>query len=305
MTIARLFLLFIFFSVAGWIMESIYESLLNRRWINRGFLNGPLCPIYGFGCLAVLGLYHWLNPPWYWLFLVSSALTTALEFVTSWLMEKVFHNRWWDYSHYPLNYKGRISLLVSLAWGVLCLGLVYGLEPFAVGLLSLLPTAAVQPLAIILAILVASDLAITIDAAVQLNRLLGQLQQLTLNMRQKSSLLADNWQKRLAALAGGLREWRSLASQVTAIQRRLLDAFPTLQSVSYPEALRRLRRWMHLHQQRLRFPAADLTLLRNVLALRQAGPKSDRPQPAGPAETGAAKAGPADNRPQGAGSRHE
>ena len=98
-TAAKIFLWLITYSFFGWVYESILCSITSGTLVNRGFLNGPLCPIYGFGALTII-LAFWQEPDisvWN-LFFSSMVLTCTLEYVTSWAMEKLFHARWWDYS---------------------------------------------------------------------------------------------------------------------------------------------------------------------------------------------------------------
>lgn len=100
--VEKLFLWFLFYSFCGWVYESILVSILERRPVNRGFLNGPLCPIYGagaVGAVVVLGQVH--NP--LVVFLLSMVGASILEYVTSWVMEALFHARWWDYSDYKIQ----------------------------------------------------------------------------------------------------------------------------------------------------------------------------------------------------------
>ena len=115
--VEKLFLWFLFYSFCGWVYESILVSILERRPVNRGFLNGPLCPIYGagaVGAVVVLGQVH--NP--LVVFLLSMVGASILEYVTSWVMEALFHARWWDYSDYKFNLNGRICLLGAFVFGV-------------------------------------------------------------------------------------------------------------------------------------------------------------------------------------------
>ena len=113
-----LFLWFLFYSFAGWVYESILVSVSERRLVNRGFLNGPICPIYGCGAVLAIVLLHDLHNP-FAVFLISSIGACMLEYVTSWGMEKLFHARWWDYSHRRFNIQGRICLLGAIVFGLL------------------------------------------------------------------------------------------------------------------------------------------------------------------------------------------
>ena len=112
-------LLFILFSFLGWLMETTLLSIQTKKWVNRGFMVGPFCPIYGVGVSAV---YLFLSPfsqNIFILFVAGVLFTSVLEYFTSWLMELLFHARWWDYSHHKINLNGRISLSISLCWGML------------------------------------------------------------------------------------------------------------------------------------------------------------------------------------------
>ena len=117
-------------------METVLCSIREHRFINRGFLNGPLCPIYGCGILLIL---TFLLPvrdsipraeaavPV--IFLAGAVLASAVEYFTSWAMEKLFHARWWDYSKHRFNLNGRICLSISAAWGLLATVFVYQIQP--------------------------------------------------------------------------------------------------------------------------------------------------------------------------------
>lgn len=129
-------LYFFIYSVCGWLMETVLCSIQERHFVNRGFLIGPLCPIYGVGVLCILTVLlpvrHGLSSQWLAvpiLFIVGALLASAVEYAASWLMEKLFHARWWDYSQYTYNLNGRICLPISLAWGALSTFFVYVVQP--------------------------------------------------------------------------------------------------------------------------------------------------------------------------------
>ncbi|KRM10567.1 putative ABC transporter permease [Paucilactobacillus suebicus] len=110
-------LYFFAYSVVGWLWESSYVSVRKRKWTNSGFLIGPVVPVYGFSMMAVLAVVEPFEKNIAMLFVMSAILITMIEYVTSWLMEKLFHARWWDYSKIPLNLNGRVALPISLFWG--------------------------------------------------------------------------------------------------------------------------------------------------------------------------------------------
>ncbi len=119
-----LFLFFIFCNI-GWVIESSIESLYRRHFINRGFLNGPYIPIYGFGGMTILICCMPFRHNGFLVYIVGVLSCTALEFFVGWVMETIFQKQFWDYSMLKFTYKNRISLIPSLFWGLLSLFLVY------------------------------------------------------------------------------------------------------------------------------------------------------------------------------------
>jgi len=150
-TVLNYVLYFFAYSAIGWLIESIYVSIAHRKLTNRGFLKGPMCPIYGTGatvfavCLtpvAKMGdpIFIWnffendqtvvLTDKIWLVVLLGMVLADTVEFITSVLMEKLFHARWWDYSDKFLNIQGRICLRHTLYWGLMCSIFVYVVHPF-------------------------------------------------------------------------------------------------------------------------------------------------------------------------------
>lgn len=137
--IARLFFLFISYSVMGWVVECIYCSINQHRFcIDRGFLIGPYCPIYGSCCLVmIIVLDKYLSDP-LTLFVLVMVVAGLIEYFTSLIMEKLFKVRWWDYSDLPFNIEGRVCLGIILAFGVLGLLFMYVVNPMYSDLVSLI-----------------------------------------------------------------------------------------------------------------------------------------------------------------------
>ncbi len=135
--ITDMVLYFFLYSFLGWAQETVQCSIREKRFINRGFLNGPLCPIYGCGALLIftclLPIKRGIASPWLsvpLVFLCGAVIASALEYVTSWAMEKLFHARWWDYSDKKWNINGRICFWISVGWGLLAAIFVFGIQPF-------------------------------------------------------------------------------------------------------------------------------------------------------------------------------
>ena len=110
--------LFLTYSVLGWIVEVAYHTILFKEIVNRGYLNGPVCPIYGFGVVLATALLAPFYDNLLILFLLGMLLCTIVELIGGWALDKMFHMRWWDYSNNRFNIGGYVCLLYSLMWGV-------------------------------------------------------------------------------------------------------------------------------------------------------------------------------------------
>lgn len=157
MNLSEMFLLFIFYSMFGWIIEVIQSYIRNHKFINRGFLIGPYCPIYGFGGLAItLLLRKYLEDPLI-LFFMSVIICSILEYSTSYIMEKIFKARWWDYSNKKFNIDGRICLETMVPFGILGLIMSYFINPIIFGLFSLMSSNLLDMIAFIIFIIFVID----------------------------------------------------------------------------------------------------------------------------------------------------
>lgn len=121
---------FFIYSFFGWLMETCYVSILDKKIVNRGFVTGPFCTIYGFGALSVYFILRPFQNNILTLFIMGVIVTSILEYFTGWLMEIIFKTTWWDYSNYRYNIKGRICLFNSIIWGILTIALFLFIQPF-------------------------------------------------------------------------------------------------------------------------------------------------------------------------------
>lgn len=151
------FILFIIYSFLGWCMEMVVCYFASKKWVNRGFLLGPICPIYGVGCLIILILLkRYLDDPIV-LFVMAVVLCSILEYFTSYLMEKLFKARWWDYSDKKYHINGRICLENAILFGLLGLLLSYVINPFVVKMLGFVPTLVFNIVAFIILVIFIVD----------------------------------------------------------------------------------------------------------------------------------------------------
>ena len=129
----------IIYSFFGWVWETCYVSVKSGKFVNRGFINGPLCTIYGFGAVSVYVILKPFSDNLLYLYLGGVVVATALEYVTAVLMESIFHTSWWDYSDNKFNFQGRICLGASLGWGAFTVILFKVLHPIVESIVILYP----------------------------------------------------------------------------------------------------------------------------------------------------------------------
>lgn len=274
------FLLLMVYSFLGWCGEMVYCSIGQRRLCEkRGFLNGPLCPIYGHGALVVLLCLRGgcANP--LLTFLLGAVLTSIVEYITSYVMEKLFHMRWWDYSRYRFHINGRVCLLNSTLFGLASVFLCHAANPpIAARLEAFLATAAGIPLTFVLLAVYLADIVLSVRSAIQIGSRLAKLHAIHDELAQKLEELKTEQQQNLEAqrqrleqlaaetvqtvqaklepLAGRTDEFaarletakaeaqqklRALYDRQDFFERRLLHSFPSLRSSRHPEALKKLR----------------------------------------------------------------
>ena len=210
MWVSRYVVWFIVYSVLGWIYESTYCTIVERKWANRGFLYGPLCPIYGTGVIAMIAVWQavlsdgLVVAPWQ-VFLVTALGTAVLEYVTSWAMEKLFHARWWDYSDMPLNINGRICVPATVLFGLMGLLVVYVLYQPTIDITNGIDPVLIEALSLLLIALVSVDAALTVSALTQ--------------FAQMAASVTDNVNTHMDAFVNEAMERRSAAEEAFQHER--------------------------------------------------------------------------------------
>ena len=244
----RLLWIFFIYAFLGWCTEVSYAALVTGTFVNRGFLNGPVCPIYGFGVVIVLTCLTPLAGSLPLLFLGSVVLTSALEWLTGFALEKLFHQRWWDYSDEPFNLSGYICLRFAIAWGFACMFVVKLLHPTVLLFIRIVPPVLGVVLLALMGAVMAVDLAATVSTIIKLNRRLAQIDELAAKIREASNEFGENladrvldaaergagWKEdldelsfrlaeRRAELADNLAEWEQHREEHRAQVRRQLE----------------------------------------------------------------------------------
>lgn len=184
--------IFIIYAFIGWCTEVAYAALTTGRFVNRGFLNGPYCPIYGCGVVIVVALLTPLKENLLILFAGSFVLTSALEYLTGFLLEKLFHNKWWDYSNKPFNLKGYVCLEFSIYWGLACTFIMSVIHPVIYKGIRLIP----HVIGIVILVIVMSgfvvDCGITVATILKFNQRLRLMNELAEKIHRLSDEIGEN-----------------------------------------------------------------------------------------------------------------
>ena len=178
------FLLFIIFSFIGWCSEVLYVGIFyEHKFVNRGFLHGPICPIYGFGGCAIMLLPPKILSTWVPLFFLSMFLCSVVEYFISWLLEKLFNTLWWDYSHYKFNINGRVCLLNSLLFGAMGILSVHFVIPPILYVLNLLSEKVIYISSTVIAVALTVDLLITVRRLVDFSTTMERIKTLSESLK--------------------------------------------------------------------------------------------------------------------------
>ena len=263
MSIYYVLLSFFVYGFFGWCTEVAYAAVKQHQFVNRGFLNGPICPIYGLGVTTVVLCLSRYKDNLLLLYVASVVLVTVLEGLTGWLMKKIFHARWWDYTKQPLNIGGYVCLLFSLIWGVACVIIVDFVHPVIMKILNFLPNIAGMILLVIAIIGILVDVYVTSASIFRMNERLAKMGEIAEELRRMSDEIGENIyssvmealekQEILKLKSKKITEdmqvhveelkqrYQELSEAVQKKHKRLLKAFPKLDFLSHREVLNRLQ----------------------------------------------------------------
>ena len=232
--IMYLFYLFFAYATIGWIIEVVFHAVNVGEFVNRGFLAGAYCPIYGFGMIFIL----WLLRPYIdnalILFLLSIVITTLVELLGGFFLELFFHQKWWDYSDLPFNFKGYICVRFSLYWGFATLIAVKFVHPLVEKIYEFLPRIVSYPILIILFCIIIIDCIITNIGVLKMNKDLAELQAIST----KIESFSDNFGTHITETVFRSQEVKKALNKkfnermetFSKKNKRLLEAFPDLKS---------------------------------------------------------------------------
>ena len=233
MWISRYVCLFMIYSFMGWVYETLFCTIKEGRWEDRGFLYGPGCPIYGTGAVTISVLLHLtmgkgVELDAWQVFLISVLGSAVLEYATSWILEKAFHAAWWDYSDWPFNLHGRICLFASLGFGIGGLLTVYVIAPFTENVVGSIPPIVLEFLALLFLFVFAVDLTLTVTVLLHFDKIVAQMES---NFNRRMETIVDttvqqsNRVKKTIVNTG-----RSVNEQIDALSRLTKGAVKRIKS---------------------------------------------------------------------------
>jgi len=203
------------YSVLGWCLEVFCKLVEERKFVNRGFLIGPYCPIYGYGALIMtLLLTKYLGDP-VTLFIMIVLACSILEYVTSYFLEKIFHTRWWDYSRYKFNINGRICLETMIPFGLFGMFIMYKINPFFLNIYNQLSDVLIYFIAIVFLIVYLIDNIISF-------KIIKNIQNVSKETQRKQIIKRDDTE-RITELVK-----KQIESSKKTFEKRIIHAFPHL-----------------------------------------------------------------------------
>lgn len=246
---------FVIYAVLGWCLEVCFCTVNTGQLVNRGFLNGPVCPIYGFGMVIVITVLTPVADNIPVLFFCGALLTSALELVTGWVLKKLFHTSWWDYSDVPFNLGGYICLKFSIAWGVVAAAVMRLLQPVVAALVEAVPHILGALLLCAAFAAFACDIVVTVSGILKLNRDLGRIADVARLLHAGSDKIAESLGGTALAVDDKLDETKldaaaridiakaEIMDRRNLVADRLMKAFPGMRPAEY-EALQQLKSWL-------------------------------------------------------------
>ncbi len=184
--------IFFLYAFLGWCSEVVFAAVKTGKFVNRGYLLGPVCPIYGMGVALVLWALAPLEGNLLVLYFGSVLITSALEFLLGWISEKLLHQRLWDYSNMPFNICGHVCLAFSLVWGFACLLVVRVFHPVLMGLVALIPHLVGWILLAVFSVAFLTDLILTTAAALKLPRQIRAVEDMEKLLRSISDNIGES-----------------------------------------------------------------------------------------------------------------
>lgn len=227
---------FAIYSFLGWCIESIYKTILEKKFINSGFLYGPFCPIYGFGAVIMILLLCKLPQNIFLIFLISMLLLTTWEYIVGVLLEKIFKTKYWDYSDLKFNINGRICLKNSIYWGILGVVFTFIVHPVMSSMVNMIEITTLFHINIIIYVIILTDVIITVNRILFIDEKIRQLYEISDKIKEKINELKQSEElekisaQNMIAKINELKEQQAILKiKIYKLIIRLKKAFPTMQ----------------------------------------------------------------------------
>lgn len=251
-----IFLMYVIFSVIGWVIETIYCSVREKRFVYRGFLNGPVCPIYGTGALAVGIPLSYINiSPIFDIILVfifGFLICSVVEYLVSLALEKILKMRLWDYSDHPLNLHGRIWIGYSLGWGIMSIFLVFLINPAISKFLIFLPQNLKVASAVFLFVIMFTDMMFTLFNIQAISKKLGELKGLFIRLQQKFRLAGEQGTDFSQVIENKsddeIENYKKLAQKLS--KRRIIRTFPHFTIKKFSEQIKLIKNKIKIERKK-------------------------------------------------------
>lgn len=231
--IIKIIAYFIIYSFFGWVMESVLKTCLQKKPVNSGFLHGPFCPIYGFGAIIMFLFLDKFKTNIFLLFISAFVILSIWEYIVGWLLEKLFHTKYWDYTQNKYNIKGRVCLMNSLFWGLLGVIFTKYIHPFIVEKIDVIPAQILIFSTIIIAIAIIIDVIVSSVKVTNIKGKLEKLKEITNSIKEKIEEL-DTKQVNKESMQAIIEELKNkqmkLKRKLIKQTNRLKKAFPTIKS---------------------------------------------------------------------------
>lgn len=180
-----LYAYFMLYSFLGWAMESAFVSVSNKKWVNRGFISGPFCPIYGTGAVLIIIFLTPVTGSALRLFLGGMLIATVVEYAIAAILERLFHATWWDYSHMRFQIKGRVCLRRSVEWGLLSMVLMWEIQPRIAAFVAQIPRTIGEYIGVALLMYIIADTSVTVSNVLRLREKLAHLNEVGQQLRER------------------------------------------------------------------------------------------------------------------------
>lgn len=203
-------LIFFIYSFFGWVLESTLQSIVNKRFVDRGFLIGPICPIYGSAVIVISVLLKKYDHDLVATFFLSTILCGLIEYVTSYFLEKIFKARWWDYSDKKYNINGRVCLEFLICFGVGCTFSVFVSTPFLKEIISFIPNIVETIIVVVILVVLIVDIILS-------SKIVSNLKRVSTEIKDNTIEISDRVRKIIASESG--------------FYRRLINAFPDIKDI--------------------------------------------------------------------------